>query len=94
LTEIKIPKWLVGRRESDFYIFRATIFVDSCIAKEIDELLKAGVITVNSCCGHNKYRGTVIVAEQSILDMERLGYKHCKETPYENWNNIFYTKTD
>jgi hypothetical protein len=93
LTEVKVPEWLVGRKESAFYVFRATILVDSCIAEEIGGLLKTGIITVNSCCGHNKGRGTIIVADESVLDMEQLGYEHCREIPYENWETIFYTKT-
>lgn len=33
---------------------RKTVAVDSCIAEEIKELNKQGVVTLGCCCGHGK----------------------------------------
>jgi len=51
------------------------IAVDACLKEEILFLWKNGVITDNSCCGHNKISGFIIVAKESEKIMKALGYK-------------------
>lgn len=71
------------------------ISCDVCIAYEIMDLVKKGIRTLASCCGHGKYISNVIVAEdeESISNMENLGYKHSKSLKYLNRDDIFVLKT-
>lgn len=48
--------------------------IDVCIATEIAELWHKGVVTLNSCCGHQKSPSNVIVDEKNRKKMEKLGY--------------------
>lgn len=52
------------------------IWVDTCIAEEVIELLSNGVKITGSCCGHNKTIPSIVVAPESIPLMEAMGYKH------------------
>lgn len=52
------------------------IMVDKCIAEEIKDLLDKGIKTIGSCCGHNKTTPSIIVAPESVKQMEDLGYIH------------------
>ena len=38
------------------------IRVDRCISDEIIELNENGTVTVGSCCGHGKYKKTIVVS--------------------------------
>ena len=51
------------------------IFVDRCIADEIKHLLDMGIVTLASCCGHNRTIPVIMVAPQYIGQMKQLGYK-------------------
>lgn len=51
------------------------VCIDTCIATEIGYLWRHGVLTINSCCGHQRYSSTVIVAKTSEKKMDDLGYK-------------------
>lgn len=51
------------------------VVIDTCIATEIGWLWHQGVVTLNSCCGHQKIPGSVIVAEESYALMDHLGYE-------------------
>lgn len=48
--------------------------VDKCIGREIEGLVKSGVITYGCCCGHGKYEPTCIIDESSLDLVKRLGY--------------------
>ena len=39
------------------------IDVDSCIVKLVKTLNEAGIVTVASCCGHNKRPGNIALAD-------------------------------
>lgn len=52
------------------------VTIDVCIATEIAELWHKGIKTLNSCCGHQKVRPSVIVDKSSYDDMDNLGYKY------------------
>ena len=72
------------------------IWVDACIADEVIFLLNTGVKTVGSCCGHNKTIPSIVVAPESVEDMERMGYEHFfnKCVPKgKNSRTFFYSKT-
>lgn len=39
----------------------AWVDVDECIADIVDALNRGGVLTANSCCGHNKADGSILL---------------------------------
>lgn len=49
--------------------------VDTCIGKEIERLINAGVITKACCCGHGKEQPECLISEESIELVQQLGYK-------------------
>lgn len=51
------------------------VYVDSCIANEIQELNNKGIITLNSCCGHGKSMPKCLIAKESVEKCKELGYK-------------------
>lgn len=51
------------------------VYVDSCIADEIQMLNDNKVITLNSCCGHYKGEPQCLVAQESVNKCKELGYK-------------------
>jgi len=64
--------------------------VDDCIAKELLRLNKKGILTLGSCCGHNRYKKTIIILHQDgktriekfskkIIPRSRRFYVTCKE---------------
>lgn len=52
------------------------VAVDACISKEIDELNKAGVLTIGCCCSHGdeEYNSHVLFLKESVEKMIELGY--------------------
>lgn len=61
--------------------------IDNCILDELKELWTKGVITLASCCGHNKINGSIIVDISSVGIMKQLGYV---ESENPTW---FYPKS-
>lgn len=41
--------------------------VDACIAPIIQALNNAGIYTANSCCGHGKNNGSIILHDGSLI---------------------------
>jgi len=39
------------------------ICVDACIADVVQEIWRIGLITLGSCCGHNRYSPSIIIPE-------------------------------
>ena len=62
------------------------VCIDICICQEIAELWYRGIKTYESCCGHNKSRGYIMVGEEDKNKMKELGYRQDK-----NWkeDNLF-----
>lgn len=56
---------------------RTHIGIDSCIAKEIQELWKQGIVTTGCCCGHNNSNlfSYIGVKKEFIIKMKELNYK-------------------
>lgn len=50
------------------------VSIDTCIATEIGWLWNQGIHTLNSCCGHKKFLGWVIVEEEFYQVMHDHGY--------------------
>ena len=57
------------------------VTIDACIATEIAYLWNNGVVTLNSCCGHQKTDSNVIVDEACHDLMESLGYSDYAVAP-------------
>ncbi len=52
------------------------IKVDSCIVPDIVGLWNIGVKTLGSCCGHGKYKKTIIVqSESGLLSTKKDSFK-------------------
>lgn len=49
--------------------------IDRCILDEIEGLWRIGVMTIESCCGHNVTPGYIAVRAADIPLMHGLGYK-------------------
>lgn len=54
---------------------RGPIGVDLCLASEIAGLWARGIRTVESCCGHGKQSGYIMVRSEDREAMESLGYE-------------------
>lgn len=48
--------------------------IDRCLLAEARSLWEAGIVTIESCCGHNRSRGYIAVAPGSIPAMKSMGY--------------------
>lgn len=53
-TNVHCPAGFNGSNKS-----RTTVPVDSCIAPLVDALNRAGIHTLDSCCGHGKGPGSI-----------------------------------
>lgn len=70
LVQLAYPRKYSGRTE---------ILVDGCIAPVVQFLNELGVHTVGSCCGHNRYKPSVIIERNgkrfdlfSKVDIDRI----------------------
>jgi len=61
--------------------------IDNCVLPELKILWSQGIKTIESCCGHNKSNGYIAVADESIQQMQTLGYVE------ETRKNLFYPKS-
>ncbi len=68
------------------------VSIDPCIVDEIKSLWAVGIHTGGSCCGHNNHEGTIIVYEESIPKMHKLGYE--LSILYKNRPDMFKTKSN
>ena len=50
------------------------VYVDSCIAEEIQMLNDNGVITLNSCCGHGK-GNQIVCSRRKCFKVFRISYE-------------------
>jgi hypothetical protein len=55
-----------------------TVCVDHCIAPVVQALWRAGVLTLNSCCGHNAEAPSIIThlhdADRALTVLREAGY--------------------
>lgn len=49
----------------------ADVKIDSCIAEFVENLNHSGVRTVNSCCGHGKGEGRILLSSGANLILPR-----------------------
>lgn len=76
--DVSVPVWYDARKR--------VVGIDYCIIPEIIKLWGIGIITIESCCGHNKQVGYIAVDDICVDKMKQLGYEEFKP-------NCFYTKT-
>lgn len=50
--------------------------VDLCIGEEVEGLIKNGIRTVGSCCGHGTEESHALVYKEELDKVEKLGYTH------------------
>lgn len=68
------------------------VTIDTCIATEIGYLWHQDVVTLNSCCGHQKMSPSVVVAEESVGKMHQLGYQLYTDKRFANPHMTFLLK--
>ncbi|AXQ69408.1 hypothetical protein HOU02_gp317 [Caulobacter phage CcrBL9] len=55
--------------------------IDRCLLDEIEGLWRLGVVTVESCCGHNQASGYIAVASGHEPIMRAMGYQPDPRVP-------------
>lgn len=66
--------------------------IDTCLVQEIAELWYLGIETVESCCGHNKNDGYIMVKKEYAREMKKLGYEPRVIFPHAH-PQFFYPNT-
>ncbi len=67
ITELRVP--VPARLSYDGRARWATKAVDSCIADIVDALNAAGIFTANSCCGHGREEGSIVLHDGRELKL-------------------------
>lgn len=52
------------------------IRVDACIADYVQAMNDLGIVTVGCCCGHGERQGEVLIAPESVHDLEMYGHSY------------------
>jgi len=75
--EICVIPPIALKRNDNTGSIRKSVCIDVCLASEILELWKLGIVTTGCCCGHNKntIEPYIGVEERFIETMKRFGYK-------------------
>ncbi|WP_195966823.1 hypothetical protein [Clostridium sp. 1001283B150210_160208_E6] len=68
-------------------------FMDKCIADEVQYLWSLGIVTMASCCGHNKSDGDIAVCDEFIPKMKELGYEVMFNPCYPDDEWLFKSKS-
>ena len=71
---IKVPDYLDIRMNAPGAEKKEYVAIDPCIAAEIIELWRKGVVTTGCCCGHNIMEPYIGVRKDCISIMKELGY--------------------
>lgn len=79
----RIPKKTLEVLNVNWIAGHGGIPVDACIGEEVEELIKHGIITGASCCGHGKWNAHVLIPYSEKEKIECLGYK---TTTYDNYS--------
>lgn len=70
---VKVPNWITitgctGEKKE-------SVCLDPCIAAEVIELWRKGIVTTGCCCGHKKHPAYIGVMDEFIPSMKKLGYE-------------------
>lgn len=71
--DVAIPVWYDNRKR--------VVGIDICLVLEVLELWKKGIVTIESCCGHNQTIGYIAVDSGCVSQMRDLGYKQIEGLP-------------
>ena len=66
------------------------IGIDHCIALEVWNLWKQGILTTGCCCGHNINEGFIGVNSRYIIKMKKMGYRVRPNTSRPGAQDSFY----
>lgn len=69
-----IPKETLEKLNERWITNHGGIPVDACIGAEVESLIKNGIITVGSCCGHGKWGSHALALPSEKDKIESLGY--------------------
>lgn len=72
---------------------REYFYIDKCISDEVQSLWNLGIVTMASCCGHNKLDGDIAVSDEFIPKMKELGYEVMFNPCYPNDEWLFKSKS-
>ena len=72
---IKVPDYLDIKMNAPGVEKKEYVAIDPCIAAEIIELWRMGIVTTGCCCGHNMMEPYIGVREDFISKMKRLEYE-------------------
>ena len=72
---------------------KSCISMDRCIVEEIQFLWKLGIVTIESCCGHNLLDACILVSQDDIPRMRELGYEHYPNQCDLTRQDGFYAKS-
>lgn len=64
--------------------------IDTCLATEIGYLWHQGIQTIESCCGHGKNEGYILVHPEDCQNMIVLGYRNLTEKERARDNSQFF----
>lgn len=83
-----IPKETLEKLNYGWISNHGGIPVDKCIGKEVENLVRLGIITVGTCCGHGKYNAHALALISEKEKVEALGYEMDKYNGYLIFNLI------
>lgn len=79
--EVVTPPWSAADPE--------LVGIDRCILDEIEGLWRIGVMTIESCCGHNVTPGYIAVRAEDVALMRALGYRRSSDPLVRDRPEIF-----
>ena len=76
MIRLKVPKGLDIRMNALGRESKTHVSIDPCIASEVAELWRLGIVTTGCCCGHNLkgFMSYIGVREDFIPIMKKIGY--------------------
>ena len=69
-----IPQETLTQLNEGWINYQGGIPVDLCIGKEVEELIIKGIVTVGSCCGHDRWESHVLIPHHERDGIEKNGY--------------------
>ena len=73
--------------------YKKEIWIDACLADEIQSLWDVGIHTTGCCCGHGIDDGFIQVIDDDMEKMMELGYEHYIYQDDKNRKDAFIPKT-
>lgn len=83
-----IPEETLGQLNYGWVKNHGGIPVDECIGKEVEDLVIQGVVTVGSCCGHERWNAHILTPYSEKDKLEKLGYQTKVYNDFYLWTNL------